>query len=48
MQPAHQLKYLVLRLLSERPRRGYELLRAFEERFGGHYVPSSGVLYPAL
>jgi len=42
------LKYLVLRLLSERPRHGYELLRAFEERFGGHYVPSPGVLYPAL
>jgi DNA-binding PadR family transcriptional regulator len=42
------LKYLVLRLLSERPRHGYDLIRAFEERFGGHYVPSPGVLYPAL
>lgn len=42
------LKYLVLRLLSERPRHGYDLLRAFEERFGGLYVPSPGVLYPAL
>jgi DNA-binding PadR family transcriptional regulator len=42
------LKYLVLRLLAERPRHGYDLLRAFEERFGGHYVPSAGVLYPAL
>lgn len=42
------LKYLVLRLLSEQPRHGYDLIRAFEERFGGHYVPSPGVLYPAL
>jgi DNA-binding PadR family transcriptional regulator len=42
------LKYLVLRLLGERPRHGYDLIRAFEERFGGHYVPSPGVLYPAL
>src|SRR5262245_63657587 len=42
------LKYLVLRLLRERPRHGYDLIRAFEERFGGLYVPSPGVLYPAL
>ena len=42
------LKWLVLALISEQPRHGYEIIRAIEEEFGGHYVPSPGVVYPTL
>jgi DNA-binding PadR family transcriptional regulator len=43
-----QFKYIVLRMLSEQPRHGYDIIRACEERFGGRYTPSAGVLYPTL
>jgi DNA-binding PadR family transcriptional regulator len=42
------LQLLVLALLAEQPRHGYELIKALEERSGGFYVPSPGVIYPAL
>lgn len=42
------LKYLVLDLLSEKPRHGYDIIRAIEEQFGGHYSPSPGSVYPTL
>ena len=29
------LRYVVLRLLEEKPRHGYEIIKALEERFGG-------------
>ncbi|HEU4652275.1 MAG TPA: PadR family transcriptional regulator, partial [Croceibacterium sp.] len=32
----------------EQPRHGYDLIKAMEERSGGHYSPSPGVIYPAL
>jgi len=35
-------------MLSERPSHGYELIKAVEERFGGSYTPSPGVVYPTL
>lgn len=41
-------KYVVLHLLAERPRHGYDITRALEERFGGAYAPSPGVVYPTL
>ena len=42
------LRYVLLGLIAERPRHGYELIKAIEERFGGLYSPSPGVIYPTL
>ena len=42
------LKYVILRLLDEKPRHGYEIIKELEERFGGSYVPSPGTVYPTL
>jgi len=42
------LKYLILDLLAERPRHGYDIIRALGERFGGFYFPSPGAVYPVL
>jgi len=42
------LKYVILRLLSEKPRHGYEIIKELEERFGGTYAPSAGTVYPTL
>jgi DNA-binding PadR family transcriptional regulator len=42
------LRYLLLHLISEKPRHGYELITAIEEQFGGMYSPSPGVIYPTL
>jgi DNA-binding PadR family transcriptional regulator len=42
------LKYVILQLLSEKPRHGYEIIKALEERFGGTYSPSPGAVYPTL
>lgn len=42
------LQLLVLSLLVEKPRHGYEVIKALEERSKGFYVPSPGMVYPAL
>jgi DNA-binding PadR family transcriptional regulator len=42
------LRYLLLHLIAEKPRHGYELIKALEETFGGMYSPSPGVIYPTL
>jgi DNA-binding PadR family transcriptional regulator len=42
------LQLLILALLAEKPRHGYELIKAFEERSNGFYSPSPGMIYPAL
>jgi DNA-binding PadR family transcriptional regulator len=42
------LKYVILQLLSEKPRHGYEIIKALEERVGGAYSPSPGAVYPTL
>lgn len=42
------LKYVVLQLLAEKPRHGYEIIKELEERFGGSYAPSAGTVYPTL
>lgn len=42
------LQLLLLLLLQEKPRHGYELIREIDERSKGFYVPSPGVIYPAL
>jgi DNA-binding PadR family transcriptional regulator len=43
-----ELRLLVLALIAEQPRHGYELIKAIEERMGGSYTPSPGVIYPTL
>jgi len=42
------LRLVVLKLISEKPRHGYELIKEIEERFKGNYSPSPGVIYPTL
>jgi len=42
------LQLVLLALLEEKPSHGYELIRALEEKSGGFYSPSPGVIYPAL
>ncbi len=42
------LKYVVLQLLAEKPRHGYEIIKELEDRFGGTYAPSAGTVYPTL
>jgi DNA-binding PadR family transcriptional regulator len=42
------LKYVILQLLDEKPRHGYEIIKEIEDRFGGSYSPSPGVVYPTL
>jgi hypothetical protein len=39
------LRLLILKLISEEPRHGYEMIREIEARTGGAYVPSPGVIY---
>lgn len=48
--PFHKgdLKYVVLNLLKEKPRYGYEIIRELEEFSYGFYKPSPGVVYPTL
>ena len=43
-----ELRLVVLAMIGEEPRHGYELMRAIEERLGGSYSPSPGVIYPTL
>lgn len=42
------LKLVLLQLIADAPRHGYELIKAIEERLGGRYSPSPGVVYPTL
>ncbi|MGE4432187.1 MAG: PadR family transcriptional regulator [Sphingobium sp.] len=43
-----ELRVLLLAMIAEQPRHGYELIKAIEERMGGSYSPSPGVIYPTL
>ena len=42
------LQLLLLALIAGKPSHGYELIRALEARSNGFYVPSPGMMYPAL
>jgi len=42
------LQLIILALLEEKPRHGYEIIKAVEERSCGYYSPSAGMVYPAL
>ena len=43
-----ELRLVVLALVAERPRHGYEIIKAIEDRLAGSYSPSPGVIYPTL
>ncbi len=42
------VRLAILRLLSEEPRNGYQMMQAIEERSDGSWRPSPGSVYPAL
>ncbi|MDQ3222876.1 MAG: helix-turn-helix transcriptional regulator [Gemmatimonadota bacterium] len=43
-----EVKFVILRLLKEKPRHGYEIIKALEEKMAGCYTPSAGTVYPTL
>jgi DNA-binding PadR family transcriptional regulator len=43
-----ELRFVLLALIAEAPRHGYEIIKAIEDRLGGSYSPSPGVIYPTL
>src|SRR5258706_1785196 len=43
-----EVKFVILRLLKEKPRHGYEIIKALEEKLAGCYTPSAGTVYPTL
>jgi DNA-binding PadR family transcriptional regulator len=43
-----ELRLILLKLIAEQPRHGYDLIREIEARSGGAYAPSPGVVYPTL
>lgn len=45
---AGDLRLVLLGLIEEKPRHGYELIKALEQKFGGGYAPSPGSVYPTL
>jgi DNA-binding PadR family transcriptional regulator len=42
------LRFVLLQLIADKPSHGYELIKAIEERLGGRYSPSPGIVYPTL
>ena len=45
---AGDMKYVILKLLRDKPRHGYEVMKELEERMHGCYTPSPGTVYPTL
>ena len=43
-----ELRLVLLALIAQQARHGYDLIRAIEERTGGAYAPSPGVIYPTI
>ena len=43
-----ELRLVLLKLIADQPRHGYDLIRAIEDLTGGGYAPSPGVVYPTL
>ena len=48
MLGSQDLQLIILALLSEKPRHGYEIIKQVEEHSSGMYSPSPGMVYPAL
>jgi DNA-binding PadR family transcriptional regulator len=45
---AGDMKYVILRLLRDKPRHGYEVMKELEDQLHGCYSPSPGTVYPTL
>lgn len=43
-----ELRLVLLKLIADEPRHGYDLIRAIEDKTEGQYAPSPGVVYPTL
>jgi len=48
MFDAGDIRLVILKLLSEQPSYGYQLIKTMEEQLAGGYTPSAGVIYPTL
>ena len=48
MFDAGELRLVLLKLIADQPRHGYDLIRAIEELTHGAYAPSPGIVYPTL
>jgi DNA-binding PadR family transcriptional regulator len=48
MLASGDLRLVALYLIEQQPRHGYDLIKAIEDKSGGFYSPSPGVVYPAL
>ena len=48
MFDAGAMRYVVLQLIADKPRHGYEIIKELEQRAGGSYTPSPGAIYPLL
>ena len=48
MFDAGAMRYVVLHLIDEKPRHGYDIIKELEQRSGGGYSPSPGAIYPLL
>jgi DNA-binding PadR family transcriptional regulator len=48
MASAADLQLIVAALLAEKPRHGYEIIKAVQERSNGYYTPSASMVYPSL
>ena len=42
------MRYVILRLIKDRPMHGYEVMKALEDKTRGCYTPSPGTVYPTL
>ncbi len=42
------LRLVILKLIADEPRHGYDIIKAIEATFGGTYSPSPGTVYPTL
>ena len=45
---AGELRLVLLKLIEQQPRHGYDLIREIESLSGGAYAPSPGVVYPTM
>ena len=43
-----ELRLVLLKLIADEPRHGYQLIKAIEDLTEGEYAPSPGVVYPTL
>jgi DNA-binding PadR family transcriptional regulator len=42
------LRFVILQQIAEKPSHGYEIIKSIQDRLGGAYAPSPGVVYPML